>query len=102
MSLSRRLTFSFHNGIAGASYAGRTQYGRVRDDWGDWFGNDNSNLLWHYPIEERYLRRNRRAASDLGQAVGRLVEARRNLERLPASDALRHFLDQITAVDAQI
>jgi len=38
--------------------AGRTQYCRVRDDWGDWFGNDNSNLLWHYPLPEQYLRRN--------------------------------------------
>ena len=31
---------------------------RVRDDWGDWFGNDNSNLLWNYPLPEHYLRRN--------------------------------------------
>jgi putative membrane-bound dehydrogenase-like protein len=38
--------------------AGRTQFCRVRDDWGNWFGNDNSNPLWHYPLEERYVRRN--------------------------------------------
>jgi putative membrane-bound dehydrogenase-like protein len=38
--------------------AGRTQYCRVRDDWGNWFGNDNSNLLWNYPIPEQYLSRN--------------------------------------------
>ena len=38
--------------------AGRTQYCRVRDDWGNWFGNDNSNLLWHYPLAEQYVRRN--------------------------------------------
>src|SRR5205814_1646123 len=31
---------------------------RVRDDWNNWFGNDNSNPLWHYPLEERYIRRN--------------------------------------------
>lgn len=37
---------------------GRTQQGRVRDDWGHWFGCDNSNLAWHYPLEEHYLRRN--------------------------------------------
>jgi putative membrane-bound dehydrogenase-like protein len=38
--------------------AGLTQQGRTRDDWGNWFGNDNSNLLWHYPLPEHYLRRN--------------------------------------------
>ncbi len=37
---------------------GRTQFGRVRDDWGNWFGSMNSAPLYHYPIEERYLRRN--------------------------------------------
>ncbi|HEV2949898.1 MAG TPA: neutral/alkaline non-lysosomal ceramidase N-terminal domain-containing protein [Gemmataceae bacterium] len=37
---------------------GRTQQGRVRDDWGNWFGCDNSNLCWHYPLADHYLRRN--------------------------------------------
>lgn len=37
---------------------GRTQQGRVRNDWGDWFGCDNSNLCWHYPLADHYLRRN--------------------------------------------
>ncbi|HLX63381.1 MAG TPA: PVC-type heme-binding CxxCH protein [Planctomycetota bacterium] len=38
--------------------AGRTQYGRVCDDWGHWFGSMNSAPPYHYPIEERYLKRN--------------------------------------------
>jgi putative membrane-bound dehydrogenase-like protein len=37
---------------------GRTQQGRVRNDWGDWFGCDNSTLCWHYPLPDHYLRRN--------------------------------------------
>jgi putative membrane-bound dehydrogenase-like protein len=37
---------------------GRTQQGRVCNDWDDWFGCDNSNLCWHYPLAEHYLRRN--------------------------------------------
>ncbi|HVW39563.1 MAG TPA: HEAT repeat domain-containing protein, partial [Pirellulales bacterium] len=41
---------------------GRTQQGRVRDDWGDWFGCDNSNLARHYPLADHYLRRNPFAA----------------------------------------
>src|SRR6185369_2625863 len=38
--------------------AGLTQQGRVRDDWGNWFGCDNSTLLRHYPIPDHYIRRN--------------------------------------------
>jgi putative membrane-bound dehydrogenase-like protein len=38
--------------------SGRAQQGRVRNDWGDWFGCDNTNLVWHYPLPDHYLRRN--------------------------------------------
>ena len=38
--------------------AGASQYGRTRDDWGDWFGCNNSNPIWHFALEERYLSRN--------------------------------------------
>ncbi len=38
--------------------AGLTQQGRVRDDWGNWFGCDNSNPLWNYPLPDHYVRRN--------------------------------------------
>lgn len=37
---------------------GQSQFGRSRDDWGNWFGCNNSNPLWHYALEEHYLRRN--------------------------------------------
>src|SRR5262249_43272686 len=39
---------------------GRTQQGRVRDDWDNWFGCDNSTLLWHYALADHALRRNPR------------------------------------------
>lgn len=38
--------------------SGQTQFGRERDDFGNWFGNNNSNPIWHYVLEDRYLRRN--------------------------------------------
>ena len=38
--------------------SGPTQQGLVRDDWGLWFGCANSDVMWYYPHEERYLRRN--------------------------------------------
>ncbi len=37
---------------------GQTQFGRVRDDWGNWFGNANYAWLWHYELPARYLARN--------------------------------------------
>ncbi len=37
---------------------GQTQFGRHRDDWGNWFGNNNPTWLWHYFIPERYVARN--------------------------------------------
>src|SRR6516165_4896308 len=37
---------------------GQTQFGRCRDDWGNWFGNNNSNPLFHFVLEDRYLTRN--------------------------------------------
>jgi putative membrane-bound dehydrogenase-like protein len=42
---------------------GLTQYGRVRDDFGNWFGCDNSRPLFHFPYEQRYLARNPQAPS---------------------------------------
>ncbi|MFO0911719.1 MAG: PVC-type heme-binding CxxCH protein [Pirellulales bacterium] len=38
--------------------SGPSQFGRVRDDAGDWFGVQNSMPLWHYVLEDRYLARN--------------------------------------------
>ena len=38
--------------------SGRTQYGLRRDDWDNWFGNNNPAWLWHVALPEHYLRRN--------------------------------------------
>ena len=40
----------------------QTQYGRRRDDWGNWFGNNNPTWLWHVTLPEHYLRRNPKLA----------------------------------------
>jgi putative membrane-bound dehydrogenase-like protein len=51
--------FRFHPDTgAFEAVAGMTQFGRRRDDWGNWFGNNNPNWLWHYHIPEHYLTRN--------------------------------------------
>ena len=36
---------------------GRTQCGKWRDDFGNWFGNNNSNPGWHYWLPMSYLER---------------------------------------------
>ena len=38
--------------------SGKSQQGRVRDDLGNWFGCDNSDLLRHYPWFERQAENN--------------------------------------------
>jgi putative membrane-bound dehydrogenase-like protein len=42
---------------------GCTQQGRVRDDWDNWFGCDNTELCRHYVLADHYLRRNPYAAA---------------------------------------
>ncbi|PQO38491.1 neutral/alkaline non-lysosomal ceramidase N-terminal domain-containing protein [Blastopirellula marina] len=54
---NRDFRFQPDTGIVEA-VSGRTQQGRARDDWGNWFGCTNSNLLYYYPSQERYFERN--------------------------------------------
>ncbi len=37
---------------------GQTQFGRNRDDWGHWFGNNNSNPMYQFVLQDEYIRRN--------------------------------------------
>ena len=37
---------------------GQTQYGRDRDDWGNWFGCNNPNPIFHFVLAEHYQNRN--------------------------------------------
>lgn len=43
--------------------SGRSQYGRSRDDFGNWYGNSNSQPLFQYVIEDKDLSRNPYVAS---------------------------------------
>jgi putative membrane-bound dehydrogenase-like protein len=68
--------------------AGLSQQSRVRDDWGNWFGCDNSTLLWHFPLGEHYVNRNPHVAAPeprvypvKGADPNRLYPASRALER---------------------
>ncbi|MGI9474715.1 MAG: neutral/alkaline non-lysosomal ceramidase N-terminal domain-containing protein [Rubripirellula sp.] len=46
--------------------SGRTQFIRSRNDWGEWFGNDNSRPMYHFPIDDAYLKRNGAIAYSAG------------------------------------
>lgn len=37
---------------------GMSQFGRNRDDWGNWFGSNNANPMYHFVLEDHYLARN--------------------------------------------
>jgi len=47
--------------------AGQTQFGTSRDDWGNWFGCNNSDLGWLYALKDHYLRRNPHVAPPSGR-----------------------------------
>lgn len=38
--------------------SGQSEFGRNCNDWGEWFGCDNSYPLFHFVLEDRYMRRN--------------------------------------------
>lgn len=42
--------------------SGPSQFGRNQDDWGNWFGSNNGQPLYHFALDEHYLARNKRLA----------------------------------------
>jgi putative membrane-bound dehydrogenase-like protein len=72
-----------------APATGRTQQGRVRDDWGNWFGCENGVLCWHYPLADHYLRRNPHVAPP--QSVVNISAGPGSPRLFPARPALQLF-----------
>ena len=67
---------------------GQAQYGRHRDDWGNWFGNNNSVLAWHYLLDDHDIRRNPTLAPP---GLLRVLDADRRL--FPISRVTARFND---------
>lgn len=65
---------------------GRSQYGKWRDDFGNWFGNNNSTISWHYWLPFRHLERH-------PEVVAKSVRGNLNDEKrvFPASPPVRRF-----------
>ena len=75
--------------------SGQTQYGRHRDDWGNWFGNNNPTWGWHLrALPRRDLKRNPYyAPPDPRQTLEpdtRLYPASRTLARFNDPEAANH------------
>jgi putative membrane-bound dehydrogenase-like protein len=77
---------------------GGTQYGRTRDDWGNWFGNNNSNPLWHFVLADHYQRRNpylppppTRVHVPVVPGAARVYPASRTLPRFNDPGGANHF-----------
>ncbi len=75
--------------------AGQSQFGREQDDFGNWFGSNNSNPLYHFALDLGYLRRNEHVPSpnpkvDVPQVPG-------NSPVYPLSRTVPRFNDYHTA-----
>jgi len=71
--------------------SGQTQYARVRNDWGDWFGNDNSSPIWQYAFDEKYLWRNRHVT--IPTSVRQIAKIPGAAPVYPASETIARFND---------
>lgn len=75
--------------------AGRTQFGRNRDDVGNWFGCNNSRPMFHFVLDEHYLRRNERLKAP--DARNYVPEIPGNSPVFPLSVTVERFNDFHTA-----
>ncbi len=64
---------------------GQAQYGRNRDDWGNWFGCNNNNPGWYYALADHYIRRNPHVAAPPGR-----VDLTGDRDAWPAGRVITH------------
>jgi putative membrane-bound dehydrogenase-like protein len=85
--------------------AGQTQYGRSRNDWGDWFGCNNSNPMYHYVLADHYIRRNPHLAApdarvqvSVTPGAAAVFPISRTLPRFNDPHAANHFTSANSAM----
>jgi putative membrane-bound dehydrogenase-like protein len=85
--------------------SGQTQYGRCRDDLGNWFGCNNSNPMWHFVLDDHYLRRNPHFAApnprvnvSVTPGAARVHPISRTLPRFNEPNAANHFTSACSAI----
>ncbi len=84
---------------------GQTQFGRSRDDWGNWFGNNNSNPMYHFVLDDHYLRRNPfllppdpRVQVSVTPGAAEVFPVSKPLPRFNSPQALNHFTSACSAI----
>jgi putative membrane-bound dehydrogenase-like protein len=85
--------------------SGQTQFGRARDDWGNWFGNNNSNPLFHYVLDDHYLRRNPhvlypdpKVQVSVPPGAAAIYPISKTLPRFNSPQAVNHFTSACSAI----
>jgi putative membrane-bound dehydrogenase-like protein len=85
--------------------SGQSQFGRCRDDWGNWFGCNNSNPMYHYVLEDRYLKRNPhvlypdpRVPVSVKPGAAEVFPISRPLPRFNSPQALNHFTSACSTI----
>jgi putative heme-binding domain-containing protein len=84
---------------------GQTQFMRERDDWGNWFGNNNSHPMYHFVLDDHYLRRNPHIAPpeprvqvSLAPGAAPVFPASRTLPRFNDQNAINRFTSACSAI----
>jgi putative membrane-bound dehydrogenase-like protein len=84
---------------------GQTQFGRCRDDWGNWFGCNNSNPMYHFVLADHYLRRNPHVAApdprvnvSVTPGAAPVYPVSRTLPRFNDLWAANHFTSACSAI----
>ena len=75
--------------------SGQTQFGRSRDDWNNWFGNNNSWPLYHFALADHYIRRNPHVAAPESRVQVSVVPGASQI--YPLSRTTMRFNDPETA-----
>jgi putative membrane-bound dehydrogenase-like protein len=84
---------------------GQTQYGRCRDDWGNWFGCNNSNPMYHFVLADEYIRRNPHVAPpdprvnvSVTPGASRVYPISRTLPRFNDHFSANHFTSACSVI----
>jgi putative membrane-bound dehydrogenase-like protein len=85
--------------------SGQTQFGRSCDDWGNWFGNNNSNPMFHFALDDFYLRRNPylvppspRVQVSIAPGAAPVYPASKTPPRFNDFNRLNHFTSACSAI----
>jgi putative membrane-bound dehydrogenase-like protein len=84
---------------------GQSQYGRSRDDWGNWFGCNNSDPMYHFALADQYIRRNPYIAApnphvqvSVTPGASRVYPISRTLPRFNDPGAANHFTSACSVI----